>query len=230
MSLLLTSLLQIEADQVVVAVGVKANTDLAEPSNLEVDSEIGGFLVNAELEARSDLWVAGDAACFYDIKLGRRRVEHHDHAVISGRLAGENMTGASKPYLHQSMFWSDLGPDVGYEAIGIVDSALPTVGVFAKADKDPSPKTGASTDNESKGGEVAPSVSQNNEGQQKVQQASPAPPQLEEQDYGRGVIFYLRNDTVVGIVLWNIFNRMSLARQVSFPNSLIYLADSLIHN
>lgn len=31
------------------------------------------------------------------------------------------------------MFWSDLGPDVGYEAIGIVDSSLPTVAVFAKA-------------------------------------------------------------------------------------------------
>lgn len=31
------------------------------------------------------------------------------------------------------MFWSDLGPDVGYEAIGIVDSSLPTVGVFVKA-------------------------------------------------------------------------------------------------
>ena len=33
----------------------------------------------------------------------------------------------------QSMFWSDLGPDVGYEAIGVVDASLPTVGVFAKA-------------------------------------------------------------------------------------------------
>lgn len=31
------------------------------------------------------------------------------------------------------MFWSDLGPDVGYEAIGIIDSSLPTIGVFAKA-------------------------------------------------------------------------------------------------
>lgn len=29
------------------------------------------------------------------------------------------------------MFWSDLGPDVGYEAIGIIDSSLPTIGVFA---------------------------------------------------------------------------------------------------
>lgn len=72
--------------------------------------------------------------------MGRRRVEHHDHAVVSGRLAGENMTGAQKPYLHQSMFWSDLGPDVGYEAIGIVDSSLPTVGVFAKATSKDAPK------------------------------------------------------------------------------------------
>jgi len=67
---------------------------LATTSNLETEPNIGGFLVNAELEARSNLWVAGDVACFYDVNLGRRRVEHHDHAVTSGRLAGENMTGA----------------------------------------------------------------------------------------------------------------------------------------
>ena len=51
------------------------------------------------------LFQAGDAACFYDPTLGRRRVEHHDHAVVSGRLAGVNMTGGKKPYWHQSMFW-----------------------------------------------------------------------------------------------------------------------------
>lgn len=123
----------------IVAVGADANTELAKASDLEVDPEIGGFLVNAELEARSNLWIAGDVACFYDVRLGRRRVEHHDHAVISGRLAGENMTGAGKPYLHQSMFWSDLGPEIGYEAIGIVDAGLPTVGVFAKATEKDTP-------------------------------------------------------------------------------------------
>lgn len=42
---------------------------------------------------------------FYDPYLGRRRVEHHDHANVTGRLAGENMTGAQKQYRHQSMFW-----------------------------------------------------------------------------------------------------------------------------
>lgn len=38
------------------------------------------------------------------------------------------------------VFRSDLGPDVGYEAIGIVDSSLPTVGVFAKATAKDTPK------------------------------------------------------------------------------------------
>jgi programmed cell death 8 (apoptosis-inducing factor) len=132
----------------VVAVGVEPDLNLARSSNLEIDPVHGGFKVNAELEARTNLYVAGDAASFYDVALGRRRVEHHDHAVVSGRLAGENMTGAKKPYTHQSMFWSDLGPDVGYEAIGVVDSRLPTVGVFAKATLQDTPKAVVTKTNE----------------------------------------------------------------------------------
>ena len=58
-----------------------------------MDDQLGGFKVNSELEARKNLWVAGDAASFFDPMLGRRRVEHHDHAVVSGRLAGGNMAG-----------------------------------------------------------------------------------------------------------------------------------------
>jgi programmed cell death 8 (apoptosis-inducing factor) len=69
----------------------------------------------ARVQARSGIWAAGDVASFYDVTLGRRREEHHDHAVVSGRLAGGNMAGAHKAYTHQSMFWSDLGPSVGYE-------------------------------------------------------------------------------------------------------------------
>lgn len=219
LSLILSDNHIIDADQVVVAVGVEPNIDLAKASHLETDPEIGGFLVNAELEARSNLWVAGDAACFYDIRLGRRRVAHHDHAVVSGRLAGENMTGARKPYLHQSMFWSDLGPEVGYEAIGIVDSSLPTVGVFVKTDSD---TTKASNDNES--------ICSNKKKLNSTETQNPIESNLKENDksisiddnskpkkyddFAKGVIFYLRDDIVVGIVLWNIFNRMSIARQV----------------
>ena len=67
-------------------------------------------------------------------------MEHHDHAVVSGRLAGENMTGAGRPYHHQSMFWSDLGPELGYEAIGLVDAALPTTAVFACGTAEDTPR------------------------------------------------------------------------------------------
>ena len=41
------------------------------------------------------------------------------------------MTGKRKAYSHQSMFWSDIGPDIGFEAIGLVDSRLKSVSVFA---------------------------------------------------------------------------------------------------
>ncbi|XP_078268400.1 apoptosis-inducing factor 1, mitochondrial isoform X3 [Rhinoraja longicauda] len=203
----------IKTDHVIAAVGLEPCVELAKSARLELDSDLGGFRVNAELQARSNIWVAGDAACFYDLKLGRRRVEHHDHAVVSGRLAGENMTGASKPYWHQSMFWSDLGPDVGYEAIGIVDSSLPTVGVFAKGTAKDTPRavtemTGTGIRSESETETVATSIS--------VSVAAPtvAHPPAEGEDYGKGVIFYLRDKVVVGILLWNIFNRMPIARKV----------------
>ena len=41
-------------------------------------------------------------------------------------------------------------------------------------------------------------------------------------DLDKGIIFYLRNDIVVGIVLWNVFNRMSIARQVSINDFSIH--------
>ncbi|KAK9974769.1 hypothetical protein ABG768_022846 [Culter alburnus] len=201
----------VKTDHIVAAVGLEPSVDLAKSGGLEVDSDFGGYRVNAELQARSNIWVAGDAACFYDIRLGRRRVEHHDHAVVSGRLAGENMTGASKPYWHQSMFWSDLGPDVGYEAIGIVDSSLPTVGVFAKATAKDTPKaateqSGTGIRSESETEEVA--------GALKAGTTAPPPLIQQKEDYGKGVIFYLRDKVVVGIVLWNVFNRMPIARKI----------------
>jgi NAD(P)H-nitrite reductase large subunit len=40
----------------VVAVGIKPNTGLAEKGNLEIDRENGGIVVNAELQARTDIY------------------------------------------------------------------------------------------------------------------------------------------------------------------------------
>ncbi|KAJ3324288.1 Apoptosis-inducing factor 1, mitochondrial [Boothiomyces sp. JEL0866] len=122
----------IEADHVVVAAGLQPNTAIAKNSGLEIDPKYGGILVNAELEARSDVFVAGDVCSYHDVVLGRRRVEHYDHAVMSGRTAGLNMTGQKKPYDYQSMFWSNIGPKVSFEAVGILDKELPTVSVWSK--------------------------------------------------------------------------------------------------
>jgi len=33
-------------------------------------------------------------------------------------------------------------------------------------------------------------------------------------NYGKGIIFYLKDKVVVGIVLWNVFNKMGVARKV----------------
>ncbi|XP_051858806.1 putative apoptosis-inducing factor 1, mitochondrial isoform X2 [Drosophila nasuta] len=199
------------SDIVVVCVGCTPNTSMAGPSKLEVDRSLGGFVVNAELEARRNLYVAGDASCFYDPLLGRRRVEHHDHSVVSGRLAGENMTGAKKPYQHQSMFWSDLGPEIGYEGIGLVDSSLPTVGVFAlPSDGDKRADTHNEVSADSKTTDTV--IKEGSTG------ADVTCDPNEEANYGKGVIFYLKNDKIVGILLWNLFNRIGLARTIINQN------------
>lgn len=46
----------VNVGHVIVAVGVEPNTQLAKTSDLEVDPELGGYLVNAEMEARSNLY------------------------------------------------------------------------------------------------------------------------------------------------------------------------------
>uniref|UniRef100_A0A182NTR9 FAD/NAD(P)-binding domain-containing protein n=1 Tax=Anopheles dirus TaxID=7168 RepID=A0A182NTR9_9DIPT len=211
-------------DRVIVAVGSEPNTDLAKTSGLEVDGKNGGFLVDAELRARSNVFVAGDAACFYDTKFGRRRVEHHDHAIVSGRLAGENMVGLNKPYTHQSMFWSDLGPRISYEAIGLIDSSLPTVAVFAKRTAEEVARVAAGNDSDKlQAANANVSVDVKNvpvAGEQQMEQqqeASSEPAKKDEEledSFDKGVIFYLREKKVVGMVLWNVFNRMGTARKI----------------
>lgn len=82
----------VECDHIVAAVGLEIDAEFADRSGLEWDEKRGGMVVNSELQAKKNVWIAGDATSFHDPKLGRRRVEHHDHAVVTGRLAGANMS------------------------------------------------------------------------------------------------------------------------------------------
>ena len=51
------------------AVGLDPNTQLAKSSRLETDPQYGGYRVNAELQACSDIWVVGAYACTIHIRI-----------------------------------------------------------------------------------------------------------------------------------------------------------------
>lgn len=116
----------IEADAIVAGLGIVPATDLAENAGLEVED---GIVVDSLGRAggRDDVYAAGDVARFPVPALGgSRRVEHEDHANSHGRAVGANMAGAGEPYDHLPFFYSDLF-DLGYEAVGDVDSRLATI-------------------------------------------------------------------------------------------------------
>ncbi len=113
---------------------IDPNVRIAKESCLEIDSKNGGIVVNSQLEAVSGLFVAGNAASYYDHSLGRRRVDMYDHSVNSGLAAGQNMSksnGKMKNYNHQPMFRSNLaGINVLLEGVGDIDANLKTTGVW----------------------------------------------------------------------------------------------------
>lgn len=114
----------LDADAVVVGAGIALDLSLAVGAGIEVAD---GVLVDDRLRTSvPDVWAAGDVAEYPDRLLGRRRVEHVDQARASGRQAGRNMAGADEAYEHTPFFYSDLF-DLGYEAVGRLDAALPTV-------------------------------------------------------------------------------------------------------
>jgi 3-phenylpropionate/trans-cinnamate dioxygenase ferredoxin reductase component len=116
----------LDADIVVAGLGIVPNVELAEAAGLPVDN---GILVDEYGRAggRDDVFAAGDVANYPSPVLGTRfRVEHEDHANTHGKVVGANMAGANVVYDHIPFFYSDLF-DLGYEAVGQVDSRLETV-------------------------------------------------------------------------------------------------------
>jgi NADPH-dependent 2,4-dienoyl-CoA reductase/sulfur reductase-like enzyme len=116
----------LEADCVVAGLGVIPRTELAEAAGLPVDD---GIVVDeyGRCGGRADVFAAGDVARFPVPALGiTMRIEHEDHANTHGKTVGGNMAGAGLPYDHLPFFYSDLF-DLGYEAVGQVDSRLEAV-------------------------------------------------------------------------------------------------------
>ena len=121
---------KILVDGVVVGIGLKPNITLAHDAGLSTNN---GIVVDEFLRTSDpDIYSAGDVAEFYNATLEKRmRVEHEDNANSMGRLAGRNMAGALETYDHLPSFYSDMF-ELGYEAVGEVDSRLETFADWKK--------------------------------------------------------------------------------------------------
>ena len=153
----------VTVDGVVAGVGVEPNVELAQAAGLAVDN---GIRVDASLRTNDpNIYAAGDVASSYDVSLGIwRRVEHVDNAGVMGGYAGVSMSGRPIAYDHLPFFYSDFF-DLGYEAVGEVDSRLQMVSDW------------------------------------KVK-------------FREGVVYYLRDGRVRGVLLWNIWGQLDAARRL----------------
>ncbi|MHB1037604.1 MAG: NAD(P)/FAD-dependent oxidoreductase [Pirellulales bacterium] len=151
------------ADVVVAGLGIVPNVELARAAGLDVGN---GIRVDRALRtSRANIYAAGDVAEFFNLALNEFvRVEHEDNANTMGELAGRSMAGEPVSYDHLPFFYSDLF-DLGYEAVGEVDSRLETVAEW-------------------------------------------------NEPYREGVVHYMREGRVRGVLLWNVWDRVDAAREL----------------
>ncbi|CAM9407040.1 unnamed protein product [Chrysoparadoxa australica] len=198
---------------------IEPNVTVARRSGLEIDRSNGGISVNGQFEAINGVYAAGGAASYYDPALGRRRIDRYDHSVNSGLLAGFNMAASAvsaangravdahssnglangngnnnappgphpKTYAHQPMIRSNLKDvDICIEGVGEIDARLRTIGLWV--DK--------SATNDTLMMEVGSPI------------AMPAA------SFRRGLVYYLRGDQVVGVLLWNTSDLLERGRDL----------------
>jgi len=104
------------ADLVVVGVGIRPNTALAQGAGLAVEN---GVLVDAHLRTSDpDVYAAGDVANAFHPFLERRlRVEHWANAMRQGPVAARSMLGQDATYARLPYFFTDQY-DLGMEYNG----------------------------------------------------------------------------------------------------------------
>jgi 3-phenylpropionate/trans-cinnamate dioxygenase ferredoxin reductase component len=107
---------EVEADAVVVGVGIRPAIELAEAAGLSIDD---GVAVDASLRTSApDVYAAGDVAAAVHPVLGTRiRVEHWANALNSGPVAAKSMLGQDVVYDELPFFFTDQY-DLGMEYIG----------------------------------------------------------------------------------------------------------------
>ncbi|HZI98274.1 MAG TPA: FAD-dependent oxidoreductase [Actinomycetales bacterium] len=110
---------RLPASAVVVGVGIRPRTELAEAAGLALDN---GIAVDARLRTDDErVWAAGDVAAAVNGWAGRRlRVEHWANAHDQGAFAGRSMAGATEEWAVAPFFFTDQY-DAGAEYWGWAD-------------------------------------------------------------------------------------------------------------
>ena len=110
---------KMDVDLVVMGIGIRLNTELAEEAGLSVRDSDKAVVVDKFLQTTDpDIYAAGDIAAWPDVTFEQRlRVEHWDVARRQGRRAGRNMAGENEPYTTLPYFFSDLF-DLSFEVWG----------------------------------------------------------------------------------------------------------------
>jgi len=239
---------EVETDYVVLATThVDPNCALAGAWGLEVDPVNNGVVVNANLEALGGVYAAGSNASYYDLALGRRRVDRFDHSINSGFLAGKNMArtahhsqhlhqapqadsigskaevhhkvnpfpGKQEMYIHQPQLKSsmtDIGVEV--EVVGDINSQqMETVGLWVvkdvsarsyEVDQDPSESAS-----------------------QPLVRRATRRKSMESMYYQRGIVYYMKNNKIMGILLWNASDLLDRAREMLRRQPAIDSIDNL---
>jgi 3-phenylpropionate/trans-cinnamate dioxygenase ferredoxin reductase subunit len=110
---------RIEADAIIVGVGITPNSQLGEAAGLKAGN---GIVTDAQLRSSTpDIYAAGDVANAYHPVLGRHiRVEHWANALHQPQTAARAMLGQDAAYDRMPYFYTDQY-DLGMEYAGYVE-------------------------------------------------------------------------------------------------------------